>query len=431
MMNKFPIRTVKAAQALDRHARVVAVGSGRRTVEAPKAAAEVTEGRSKPEGNLLESTTAGTPSPGSVSSGLQRIRATAQAKKGERFTALLHHLSVEMLGDAYRHVHRQAAVGVDAITWSSYRDELRANIVDLHTRVHTGRYRAQPARRVWIPKADGQQRPLGVAALEDKIVQQGIAWMVNAMYETDFAGFSYGFRPGRSQRHALDALWIGLTRTPVNWVVDADIQGFFDALDHQCLMRFLAKRINDPRILRLIQKWLRAGVCEKGQWSETMQGTPQGSVISPLLANIYLHDVLDYWIKDCRKQEDIGNVIIVRYADDFVVGFQRQEDAVRFMAALRMQMQVYNLRLHPEKTRLIECGRFAASHRERRDQEKVETFDFLGFTHIWRKRRSDGGFTVWRHSISKRLSAKVAAKMGTRRLNLEKRLSCFRRHCAP
>jgi len=229
----------------------------------------------------------------------------------------------------------------------------------------------------------------------------------------------------------LDALWIGLTRTPVNWVVDADIQGFFDALDHQCLMRFLAKRINDPRILRLIQKWLRAGVCEKGQWSETMQGTPQGSVISPLLANIYLHDVLDCWIRDCRKQEDIGNVIIVRYADDFVVGFQRQEDAVRFMAALRMQMQVYHLRLHPEKTRLIECGRFAASHRERRDQEKVETFDFLGFTHIWRKRRSDGGFTVWRHSISKRLSAKVAAKMGTRRLNLEKRLSCFRRHCAP
>jgi group II intron reverse transcriptase/maturase len=313
------------------------------------------------------------------------------------------------LEDAYRNLNRHASVGIDAVTWLSYGDELRANIVDLHTRVHTGRYRAQPARRVWIPKANGQRRPLGVAALEDKIVQQGVAWILNTIYETDFAGFSYGFRPGRSQRHALDALWVGISDTKVNWIVDADIQGFFDALDHQCLLRCLEKRIGDPRILRLIQKWLRAGVCEKGQWTESIQGTAQGSVISPLLANIYLHYVLDCWIKDWRQQEGIGNVIVVRYADDFVVGFQRHGDAVRFMIALRKQLQAHGLCLHPEKTRLIEFGRFAASNREERGQGKAETFNFLGFTHICGKRRSDGGFIIWRHSISKRLHAKVTA----------------------
>jgi RNA-directed DNA polymerase len=403
-----PIRAVKAEEAVGRHARVGAVGGGRSTDEAPKAAAEVTEGRSEPKGNPLEPTTSGTPSPGHVSSGLERIRTAAKGDKQKRFTALLHHLSVGMLEDAYRALNPKATAGVDQVTWSQYGEDLRTRIVDLHARVHGGRYRAQPSRRVWIPKADGRQRPLGVAALEDKIVQLGVTWILNAIYETDFAGFSYGFRPGRGPRDALDALWVGLSDRPVNWVVDADIRGFFDTLDHQWVMRFMAHRVGDPRILRLIQKWLKAGVCEDGRWTGTNAGTPQGAVISPLLANVYLHYVLDLWVKWWRAHEAAGEVIIVRYADDFVVGFQRQGDAQRFLESLRTRLGTFSLSLHPEKTRLIEFGRFAACNRERRGEGRPETFAFLGFTHICGKRRSDGGFAVWRHTVGKRLGQKVA-----------------------
>lgn len=402
------IRAVKAKPADDRHARARAVGGGRSTADAPKAAAEVAEGRPEPEGNPLEPTTSGTPSPGRVSSGLQRVRQAAERNGKERFTALLHHLSVGMLEDAYRGLNPRASVGIDRVTWMQYGEHLRANIVDLHARVHGGRYRAQPSRRVWIPKADGRQRPLGVAALEDKIVQLAVTWILNAIYEVDFAGFSYGFRPGRSQRNALDALWVGLSDRPVNWVVDADIRGFFDALDHQWLMKFVEHRVGDPRILRLINQWLKAGVCEDGQWTGTSVGTPQGAVISPLLANIYLHYVLDLWVKWWRAHEAAGEVIIVRYADDFVVGFQRQDDAQRFLEHLRERLRKFALELHPDKTRLIEFGRYATANRSRRGEGKPETFTFLGFTHICGKRRSDGGFAVWRHTMSKRLGQKVA-----------------------
>ncbi len=301
-----------------------------------------------------------------------------------------------------------AAPGVDGVTWADYGEGLRERVVDLHARVHGGRYRAQASRRVWIPKADGRQRPLGVAALEDKIVQMAVTWILNAIYEADFAGFSYGFRPGRGQRNALDALWVGLSERPVNWVLDADIRNFFDTLDHQQLLRFVEHRVGDPRILGLIRQWLRAGVCENGRWSKTRVGTPQGAVISPLLANIYLHYVLDLWVRWWRTHEAQGEVIIVRYADDFVMGFQRQDDAQRFLEELRKRLQQFALNLHPDKTRLIEFGRFAATNRIRRTEGKPETFSFLGFTHICGKRLKDGGYAVWRHSIAKKLSAKVA-----------------------
>jgi group II intron reverse transcriptase/maturase len=322
---------------------------------------------------------------------------------------LLHYLTVGMLEDAYRGLNPRASSGVDHVTWMQYGEALRANIVDLHARVHGGRYRALPSRRVWIPKADGRRRPLGVAALEDKIVQLGVTWILNAIYEADFAGFSYGFRPGRGQRDALDALWTALSERPVNWVLDADLRSFFDTLDHRWLETFVEHRVGDPRMLRLIRKWLKAGVCEGGRWTGTTVGTPQGAVISPLLANIFLHYVLDLWVKWWRTHEAQGEVIIVRYADDFVMGFQRQEDATRFLESLRERLRTFALELHPDKTRLIEFGRFAQANRARREAGKPETFAFLGFTHICGKRRSDGGFAVWRHTISKRLGTKVTA----------------------
>lgn len=402
-------RLMKVQETNDQQAYDGTVGRGRSTDEAPKAAAEVTEGRSEPEGNALEPPTTETPSFEPVSSGLQRVRQAAAGNGQERFTALLHHVTVDLLEEAYRKLNPHAAVGMDKVTWLHYGEGLRAKIDDLHARVHGGRYRAQPSRRVWIPKPDGRQRPLGVAALEDKIVQLAVSWVLNAIYETEFAGFSYGFRPGRSQRHALDALWVALTDRPVNWVVDADIRNFFDTLDHQWLMTFVAKRIGDPRILRLIQQWLRAGVCENGKWTGTQIGTPQGAVISPLLANIYLHYALDLWVKWWRAHHTEHTVIIVRYADDFVVGFQRKDDARRFLDDLRARLHKFALELHPDKTRLIEFGRFAQANRAKQTAGKAETFNFLGFTHICGQRRSDGRFTVWRHSISKRLQQKVTA----------------------
>jgi len=403
-----PLRAVKADEAVDRHARRREVGRGRSTDEAPKASAEVTEGRPETSGNLEGTTTSGTQSPDHVTSGLLRVRERATEQRKCRFTGLLHHMTVGMLEDAYRALKPHAAPGVDGVTWQEYGEGLRAQVVDLHARVHGGRYRAQPSRRVWIPKADGRQRPLGVAALEDKIVQMAVTWILNAIYEADFAGFSYGFRPGRGQRNALDALWVGLSEGPVNWVLDADIRSFFDTLDHQWLMKFVEHRVADPRILRLIRQWLRAGVCEDGRWTRTTVGTPQGAVISPLLANIYLHYVLDLWVKWWRTHEAHGEVIIVRYADDFVMGFQRQDEAQRFLGELRKRLHLFALTLHPEKTRLIEFGRFAAAHRARRQARKPETFAFLGFTHICGKRRSDGGYAVLRHSIGRKLSATVA-----------------------
>jgi group II intron reverse transcriptase/maturase len=325
-----------------------------------------------------------------------------------RFTALLHHVyDLEMLREAYFCLKREAAPGVDQVTWRQYGETLEDNLQDLAGRLKRGAYRAKPVRRVFIPKADGRQRPLGVTTLEDKLVQRATVEVLNAIYETDFLDFSYGFRPGRSQHNALDALYAGLLTKKVNWVLDMDIRGFFDAIDHGWLVKFVEHRIADRRVVRLIQKWLNAGVQEDGTRTRSEQGTPQGGSASPLLANIYLHYVFDLWAQRWRQTQASGDVVVVRYADDIVVGFQYESDAERFWAELAERFSKFALELHPDKTRLIEFGPFAARDRERRGQGKPETFDFLGFTHICGKKRNNGRFTVLRQTIRKRLQAKL------------------------
>jgi group II intron reverse transcriptase/maturase len=332
----------------------------------------------------------------------------AQKDKDARFTALLHHVDIDRLRSAYWALQPKAAPGVDGVTWRDYGQDLEANLRDLHARVHRGAYRARPSRRAYIPKPDGRQRPLGVAALEDKILQRAVVEVLNAVYEQDFLGFSFGFRPGRSPHHALDALAAGIRKKNVRWVLDADIRDYFSSLDHSWLERFLEHRIADPRILRLIQKWLRAGVIEDGEWSQTLEGTPQGASVSTLLANVYLHYVFDLWAHQWRTRHARGDVVITRFADDFVVGFQHRDDAERFWAALRERFAKFGLGLHEDKTRLIEFGRFAAQNRQARGLGKPETFDFLGFTHICAKTKS-GRFLLKRITSKKRLRAKLRA----------------------
>jgi len=341
--------------------------------------------------------------------GLDRIREAAARDRNLRFTSLMHHITEELLRDAYGALKRDAASGVDDVTWHEYGEGLENRITDLHDRVQSGRFRAKPSKRVWIPKPDGRQRPIGITALEDKIVQQAAAWVLNHIYEKDFLGFSYGFRPERSQHNALDAIWVGITQRKVSWVLDADIKSFFDTINHTWLMKFLERRIGDPRMLRLIRKWLRAGVSEDGEWSKTEVGTPQGSVISPLLSNIYLHYVLDEWVQVWRKSKANGEVIIVRYADDFVMGFQYQREAERFLEEMKERFAEHGLEIHSEKTRLIEFGRFAESNRTERGEGKPETFDFLGFTHICSRTLKGNRFTIRRKTIAKRLRAKLKA----------------------
>ena len=320
----------------------------------------------------------------------------------------LHHVyAPEALRAAYLCLKREAAPGVDGETWRHYGEDLEDNLQDLSHRLKQGAYRAKPVRRVYIPKTDGRQRPLGVTALEDKIVQRAAVEVMNAIYETDFLGFSYGFRPGRSQHNALDALYTGLLTKNVNWVLDLDIRGFFDAISHEWLVKFIEHRIADRRVVRLIQKWLNAGVLEDGKRTRMEEGTPQGGSASPLLANIYLHYAFDLWVQAWRRKQAHGDVIVVRYADDIVVGFQSEADAKRFWAELAERFRKFRLELHPEKTRLLEFGRFAARNRKQRGEGKPETFDFLGFTHICGKKRSNGYFTVVRQTIRKRLQAKL------------------------
>jgi group II intron reverse transcriptase/maturase len=342
----------------------------------------------------------------SAPSELDRVRRAARQDKDARFTALLHHVTVDRLRAAYRAIRPDAAPGVDGITWRDYGRDLETNLCDLHARVQRGAYRARPSRRVFIPKADGRLRRLGVAALEDKIVQRAVVEVLNAIYETDFRGFSYGFRPGRGPHDALDALAVGIARKRVNWVLDADIRDFFTGLDHSWLVKFLEHRIADRRVLRLIQKWLRAGVIEDGTWSKTEQGTAQGASISPLLANVYLHYVFDLWADQWRRRHARGDVILVRFADDYVAGFEHRDDAERFLADLRARLARFALELAPEKTRLIEFGRFAAERRTARGLRKPETFDFLGFTHICAKDRR-GRFKLRRITSKKRMRAKL------------------------
>ncbi len=340
--------------------------------------------------------------------GLDRVRHVARTRKKERFTALLHHVTPDLLRTSFFALGRRAAPGVDGLTWQAYEADLDRRIEDLHQQIHRGAYRALPARRGFIPKADGSRRPLAIAALEDKIVQRATAAVLNAVYEEDFLGFSYGFRPGRGAHDALDALAVGITRTKVGWILDADIRSFFDTVSQSWLLRFLNHRIGDPRILRLIQKWLRAGVLEDGVVNVSETGTGQGSVISPLLANVYLHYVFDLWAERWRRREAAGNMIIVRYADDLVVGFEYEADARRFRDALRARLEAFALTLHPDKTRLLEFGRFAAANRARRGFGKPETFGFLGFTHIC-GRSSRGTFQLRRKSRSDRMRSTLRA----------------------
>jgi RNA-directed DNA polymerase len=355
----------------------------------------------------MEQHTDPTQSRAAVSQGIHGVREAARRDKGLKFTALLHHVNERLLLDSFHLLKKDAAPGVDDITWKEYEQGVEGRIADLHGRVHRGAYRAQPSRRVYIPKPDGRQRPLGIAALEDKIVQQAVATVLNQIYEEDFLGFSYGFRPRRGAHDALDALTAAIMTKKVSWILDADIRGFFDNISHRKLIELLEIRIADRRILRLIQKWLKAGVSEDGQWSETKVGTPQGAVISPLLANIYLHYVLDRWVMEWRGKNAFGEVVIVRYADDFVLGFQHRKEAERFLEQLRKRMADYGLELHSDKTRLIQFGRFAAEDRQRAGKGKPETFDFLGFTHICGTIHKSGKFTVLRRTVGKRMTAKL------------------------
>jgi RNA-directed DNA polymerase len=343
------------------------------------------------------------------SRGLGGVREAARKDSKLKFTALLHHNNEDCLTEAFFNLKKSAAVGVDGVTWHDYEQNLEANIAVLDDRIHRGAYRALPSRRVWIPKPDGRQRPLGVAALEDKIVQQAVLWVLQSIYEQDFLGFSYGFRQGRSQHDTLDALHVAITSKKVNWILDADVAGFFDAIDHAWLIKFLEHRIGDPRILRLIRKWLHAGVIEDGEWSKTIEGSPQGSVISPLLANVYLHYVFDLWIAWWRQKHCRRDVVVVRYADDFVIGFESHAEATACLEELHARFAKFGLKLHEGKTRLIEFGRYAIERRSESGKGRPETFDFLGFTHMCGKTRAKGWFTVQRHSIAKRMRATLQA----------------------
>jgi RNA-directed DNA polymerase len=344
-----------------------------------------------------------------VQRALGRIRQAAVKDRKVRFTSLMHHIyNLSTLREAYYGLKRDAAPGVDGETWRQHGENLESNLEELSGRLRRGAYRAKPVRRVFITKEDGRQRPLGVTTLEDKLVQRATVTVLNGIYESDFLGFSYGYRPGKNQHNALDALTLGLEKK-VDWVLDGDLSSFFDSLDHEWLIKFIEHRVADQRVVRLIRKWLNAGVLAAGQWTCSEEGTPQGGSASPLLANIYLHYVFDLWVQHWRKTKAKGDVIVVRWADDFVVGFQHQSDATRFHQELAERFAKFQLKLHPEKTRVIEFGRYAAERRKQRGQGKPETFNFLGFTHICGKKRSNGMFTVLRRTMSKRKRAKLKA----------------------
>lgn len=381
--------------------------------EGVPASAESVEGRGLTDENAKQSLLHRTPSrnpagkpPERRSRGLLGIREAAQRDKKMRFTNLLHHVTPELLEASFHALKKLAAPGVDDETWTDYAVDHQRRLTELHGRIHRGAYRAQPSKRAYIRKLDGRMRSLGIAALEDKIVQQAIRTILECIYEQDFLGFSYGYRPRRGCHRALDALVVGIKRRNVNWIIDADIRGFFDNISHEWLLKFLELRIADPRVLRLLKKWLRAGVSEDGQWSPTTVGTPQGSVVSPLLANVFLHYVFDLWINAWRKRPGRGEVIVVRYADDFVIGFSHEADAQQCLAALHERMTKFGLELHPEKTRLIEFGLHAPQRRAKRHEDPPETFDFLGFTHICGTTRR-GRPTIHRRTARKKFQAKL------------------------
>ncbi|WP_228486482.1 group II intron reverse transcriptase/maturase [Paludibaculum fermentans] len=385
---------------------VVSMNPSNKATEQQAEAAEREEKRARTKENTDPTNTPPAQDGRGVSQGLAGVRKVAKERKQEQFTTLLHHLTHDLLRTSFYALKKNAAPGVDGVTWQQYEEGLEGRLADLKDRIHRGAYRAQPSRRIYIPKADGRKRPIGIAALEDKIVQQSVVTILNEIYEVDFRGFSYGFRPGRSPHQALDALSVGIRRKKVNWVLDADIRGFFDQMSHEWTIKFIQHRVADTRILRLIQKWLKAGVSEEGEWSETKVGTPQGAVISPLLANVYLHYVFDLWVEAWRKRTAEGDMLVVRYADDLVVGFQHREEVERFLEYFQARLAKFGLELHPEKTRLIEFGRFAQNNRQQCGEGEPESFTFLGFTHQC-GRNSLGRFTIWRRTARKRLEAKL------------------------
>jgi RNA-directed DNA polymerase len=401
----------------NRETGATAKGEPKVTSEGRKPTAEGVEGRGLAKGNLPQQNMPRTQDRAGMPSALERIGEVARRDKKERFTTLMHHVyDPDMLRGAYFGLKRDAAPGVDGQTWQEYGEHLEENLCDLSARLKRGAYRAKPVRRVLIPKPDGRMRPLGVTTLEDKIVQRAVVGVLNPIYEADFLGFSYGFRPGRGQHDALDALYVGITERKVNWVLDLDVRDFFTTISHEWLVKFVEHRIADRRIVRLIQKWLRAGVLEDGQLRQTEVGTPQGGGISPLLANIYLHYVLDLWAQAWRRNTK-GDVVIVRFADDGVVGFQYEEEARRFWADLAERFAKFGLALHPEKTRLLEFGRHAAEDRKRNGRGKPESFDFLGFTHVCGKTRKRW-FAVLRRTSRKRLRR----KLGEIKIELRRRM---------
>jgi len=337
---------------------------------------------------------------------LERIGMRAKQKNGERFTNLLSHIKVPLLREAYALLSKNAAPGVDGVTWRNYGENLDARLRDLQDRVHRGNYHPQPARRVFIPKGDGRMRPLGIPALEDKIVQQAARMLLEPIYEREFLGFSYGFRPGRSQHKALDALAVAIMRK-VSWVLDADIRSFYDTIDHEWMRKFIEHKIADRRMVRLLMKWLHAGVMENGELRKVEEGTPQGGGISPLLSNIYLHYALDLWVQQWRKRTARGEVYVVRYADDLVMGFQFEQDARAMSTAMAERLAKFGLELHPEKTRVLRFGRYAHKDCGRDGQARPATFDFLGFTHIAGQKRQ-GGFQLQCRTSRKKRAAKMA-----------------------
>src|ERR1700688_638996 len=379
----------------------------KRANKAAPAAAEPVERRGGAKENAELQSTVRTQSREAVSRAQARIREAVTKNRKDKLTALLHHVNIEVLRASFFGLKRTAAPGVDERTWIEYAEHLEANLLSLHVRVHTGAYRALPSRRKYIPKADGRQRPLGIAAIEDKIVQAAVVTVLTPIYESEFLGFSYGFRPKRNQHQALDALAFGIGKRRINWVLDCDVQSFFVRVNQDWLVRFVEHRIGDPRIIRLIAKWLRAGVLEDGHVIETEEGTPQGAVLTPLLANIYLHHVYDQWVHQWRQRCATGDVIVVRYADNSIVGFEHRYEAEQFLADLKARLARFGLNLHPEKTRLIEFGRNAIRNRRTRGLGKPETFDFLGFKHYCATRRDGSGFVLGRKPMAKSMRTKL------------------------
>ncbi len=379
---------------------------------------EAVEGRALPKGNTGQSTVVRTQCRGATSSGLAGVRQAAQQGKDVQFTALLHHVSVPLLEQSYFALKRGSAPGIDGVTWQAYGVKLNERLTQLHSRIHRGSYRASPARRKMIPKADGTERPLSILCLEDKIVQQAVVVVLEAIYEQDFLGFSYGFRRGRGQHDALDAVSAGIYKKRIGWVLDADIQRFFDAMNHDWMMRFLQHRIGDKRLLRLISKWLKVGVMNGHHVERSKEGCPQGAVISPILANVYLHYVFDLWAHAWRRKKATGDMLIIRYADDDVLGFEHEGEARAFLQDMQQRLKTFGLNLHPDKTRLIQFGRHAISDRKQSGLGKPETFDFLGFTHFCTASRKNGDYVIGRKTIRKRMRA----TLGLIKIELRRRM---------